>query len=211
MHRTILLLLSAALLAGLASQVRADGLIANWKLDEPAGSTSFADSSGNGNTGTLHGADSLTTIQGPYGPSGPTALDFNGVAGNLSNTATVGGSNTGAPVVNPNPTYIGVPYNPTLSGQEINGGSWLGLTGLTISAWIYLPTGWSNSSQGSEIMSYYPPGTEGSTPGQVYQLGDAYQAAARRMAFVTGSQGGSIIDEHYASPARATPLPVFGS
>ena len=67
MRRTTVLLLSAGFLVGLATEVRADGLIANWKLNEPAGSTSFADSSGNGNTGTLYGTDTLTTIAGPYG------------------------------------------------------------------------------------------------------------------------------------------------
>ena len=201
MRRTILLLLSAGLLIGFAPRGRADGLVADWELNEPAGSTSFADASGGGNTGTLHGTDSLTTIAGPYGPSGPTALYFNGIAGNLGNTATVGGSNTGNPVNNPNPTYISVPYNADLSS----------LPDATISAWIYLPAGWSNSSQGSEIVSYYPPGAEGATAGQVYQLGDAFQAAARKMTFATGSSAGTLIDQHYASPAPGHATPVLGS
>ena len=42
-------------------------------------------------------------------------------------------------------------------------------------------------------MSYYPPGTEGSTPGQVYQLGDAYQSATRtQCVFADGLMPGRL-------------------
>ena len=202
MHCGILLVLCVAFLVGLAPQVRADGLIANWLLNQSAGSTSFADSGPNNLTATLYGTDSLTTIAGPFGASGPTALYFNGVAGNLGNNGVAdSGSNTN----NANPSYIGVPYNVNLSEQYRNG-SWQGLQDLTISAWVYLPSGWNGGSEGSEIVSYYPPGTEGSTAGQVYQLGTGFQGSNsnRRMYFVDGLQGGTADDVGFSSTPHAT-------
>ena len=69
MHRGIVFLSLAALLAGFAPQAWSDGLVANWKFSETAGSSSFADSGPNGLTATLYGTDTLTTIQGPFGAS----------------------------------------------------------------------------------------------------------------------------------------------
>ena len=39
-----------------AGQARADGLLANWTLNSPTGTTSFPDNSGNGHTATLQGS-----------------------------------------------------------------------------------------------------------------------------------------------------------
>ena len=49
-------------------------LAAYWKLDEPAGATSFADASGNGNTGACGAACPTTGVPGVVG----TAASFNG-------------------------------------------------------------------------------------------------------------------------------------
>ena len=49
-------------------------LAAYWKLDEPSGATSFADASGNGNTGTCGGACPTMGAAGKVG----TAASFNG-------------------------------------------------------------------------------------------------------------------------------------
>ena len=59
MHRGILLVLLVAFLVGLAPQVRADGLIANWLLNQSAGSTSFPDSGPNNLTASCTGTDRL--------------------------------------------------------------------------------------------------------------------------------------------------------
>ena len=152
----------------------------------------------------LYGTDTLTTIAGPYGASGPTALYFNGVAGNLGNN---GVADSGSDINNPTPSYIGVPYNAALSNQIVGGQPTSGLWNLTISAWIYLPSGWNGGSEGSEIVSYYPPGTEGSTAGQVYQLGTGFQGgnSNRRMYFVDGLQGGTADDNSFSSKPNATP------
>ena len=194
------------LLVGLGHPAQADDLLANWKLNEPAGSTTFADASGNGNTGTLMGTDTLTTIPGPFGAAGPTALYFNGVLGNVENTAT---STSGAAVNNPTPTYIKVPYNAALSGSTVNG-VLTGYNALTLSAWIYLPANWtyngSGASPGSEMVCYSAAYQAG-YPGQVYQLGDGYQAGnLRKMAFMGNGAGPTpmaAIDQSYST--NATP------
>jgi hypothetical protein len=82
-----------AVVTGASSVTHADGLLANWTFDEPGGSTSFADASGNGHTGTLVGADSLTSVSAPIG----TGLYFNGLSG------------TG--------NYVSVPYDAAFSGM----------------------------------------------------------------------------------------------
>ena len=213
MHRTMLLLLSAAFLVGLAPQVRADGLIANWPLSEPAGSqltagTTFADSGPNGLTATLYGTDTLTTIAGPFGASGPQGLYFSGAAaGNLGNN---GVANNGQTINNPNPTYLGVPYNAALSNQIVNGLPTSGLWNLTISARIDLPTAWGSSSPCSEIVSYYnaseSEGNNGYPDGtQMYQLGDGFSGTSHRMYFEDGLQGGTAFDRYYESNPNATP------
>ena len=163
-----------------------------------AGSTSFADSSGNGNTGTLMGTDTLTTMTGPYGAGGPTALYFNGVRGNVENTAL---DNSGVAVNNPNPTYINVPYNPSLSVAGYANGNAIGYNALTLDAWIYLPSNWvyngSSASPGSEMISYSAPYAP-YYPGEVYQLGDGYQSGnIRKMAFQSG--GFAAIDQSYST------------
>jgi hypothetical protein len=53
-----------------------NSLAASWKLDEPSGATSFADASGNGNTGSCSGPSCPT--MGVFGKSG-TAASFNGI------------------------------------------------------------------------------------------------------------------------------------
>ena len=83
-------------LAGASGIARADGLVANWPFNGPSGSTSFADASGNGNTGTLVGTDTVTSVPAPIG----TGLYFNGLSG------------TG--------NYISVPYNAAMSGVNMN-------------------------------------------------------------------------------------------
>ena len=82
-------------LAGASGIARADGLVANWPFNGPSGSTSFADASGNGNTGTLWDRH-MTSVPAPIG----TGLYFNGLSG------------TG--------NYISVPYNAAMSGVNVN-------------------------------------------------------------------------------------------
>ena len=106
----------------------ADGLLANWALSEASGSTSFADSSGNGNTGTLVGSDSVVSMTGGAYPVSPvgTGVYFNGLSGAGN--------------------YISVPYNSAMSG----------MMDLTISAWIYIPSpGLTTSSPKEEIFSMW--------------------------------------------------------
>ena len=199
------LVLSAAVLIAPAPRAQADGLLANWMLNENGGSAgpTFADSSGNGNTATLMGTDTLTTMQGPFGASGPTALYFNGVSGNVENTAT---NNSGGAVSNINPTYLNVPYNPALSISHYSGSTPVGYNALTLSAWIFLPSNWTYSgtsaSPGSEMISYSAAYQSG-YPGEVYQFGDGYQAGnLRKMAFM-GNAGGpspyAAVDQSYST------------
>jgi hypothetical protein len=53
--------------------VSADSLVAHWDFNETSGTTA-ADSSGNGNTGTLYNMDSSDWVSGKWG----NALDFDG-------------------------------------------------------------------------------------------------------------------------------------
>jgi hypothetical protein len=55
--------------------------VAWWELDDPAGSTTVADSSGNGLTGTVNGGVTLGSTTAP--PGGTSAL-FNGSTGYIS-------------------------------------------------------------------------------------------------------------------------------
>ena len=116
-----------ALWVGASDVARADDLLANWMFNQLSGSTSFADSSGNGNTGTLVGSDSVVSMNGTTYPASPvgTGLYFNGL------------SSTG--------NYVSVPYNSALSGMG----------DLTLSAWIYLPAALTSSSPKEEIFNLW--------------------------------------------------------
>ena len=105
----VLALLCLALFS--AGQARADGLLANWTLNAPTGTTSFPDNSGNGHTATLQGSDTLTSMSGMGYPNSPVGggLYFNGLSG------------TG--------NCLSVPYSASLGG----------MTCLTLSAWVYYP------------------------------------------------------------------------
>jgi hypothetical protein len=102
-----------AVLAVTPSVGRADGLIANWTLNAPTGTTSIPDASGNGHTATLLGTDTLTSMSDMGYPSAPVGggLNFSGLAG------------TG--------NCLSVPYSASFGG----------MTTLTLSAWVYYPTG----------------------------------------------------------------------
>ena len=103
--------LTLAVLAGMPGVARADGLIANWTLNAPTGTTSIPDASGNGHTATLLGSDTLTSMSDKGYPSAPVGggLYFSGLAG------------TG--------NCLSVPYSPSLGG----------MTCLTLSSWVYYP------------------------------------------------------------------------
>ncbi len=105
--------LTLAVLAGMPGVARADGLIANWTLNAPTGTTSIPDASGNGHTATLLGSDTLTSMSDKGYPSAPVGggLYFSGLAG------------TG--------NCLSVPYSPSLGG----------MTCLTLSSWVYYPPG----------------------------------------------------------------------
>jgi len=70
-------LVTLAVLAAMSSVAQATGLVANWTFNQPTGSTTISDASGNGHTATLVGTDTLQSIPGQIG----TGLMFNGVAG----------------------------------------------------------------------------------------------------------------------------------
>lgn len=74
----------------------ANGLIGEWKLDEGSGTTA-ADSSGNGNNGTIvqgTGTGSPSWVSPGHDAGSPFALDFDGsgAAGSASNTVNLGNS-----------------------------------------------------------------------------------------------------------------------
>ena len=93
----LLALAALAVWAGASGIARADDLVANWMLGEPSGSSSFADASGNGNTGTLVGTDSVVSMNGGAYLASPvgTGVYFNGLSGKDN--------------------YVNVPYNPALA------------------------------------------------------------------------------------------------
>ncbi len=105
----VLALLCLALFS--AGQARADGLLANWTLNAPTGTTSFTDNSGNGHTATLQGTDTLASMSSLGYPNAPVGggLYFNGLngAGNC----------------------LSVPYSASFGGMYQ----------LTLSAWVYYP------------------------------------------------------------------------
>ena len=105
----VLTLLCLALLS--VAQAQANGLVANWMFNEPTGSTSLADSSGNGHTATLLGSDTLTSMSGMAYPTSPVGggLYFSGLSG------------TG--------NCLNVPYSASFGGMST----------LTLSAWVYYP------------------------------------------------------------------------
>jgi hypothetical protein len=109
----------------------AGSLLANWAFSGNGGAagTTFPDLSGNGNTGTLYGTDTLTSMAAKGYPAAPVGggLYFNGATG------------TG--------NYVGVPYNSQFSG----------MSDLTVSAWVYFPSGFTTSSitQKSDIFSLW--------------------------------------------------------
>ena len=126
----VLLVVLGALtvLIGTSGIARADDLLANWMFNEPTGSTSFADSSGNGNSGTLAGPDSVVSMNGGAYPASPvgTGVYFNGLSG------------TG--------NYVSVPYSSAMSG----------MMDLTLSAWVYIPTpGLTSSSPKEEVFGLF--------------------------------------------------------
>jgi hypothetical protein len=108
-----------------------NSLLANWAFSGSGGTagTTFADLSGNGNTGTLYGTDTVTSMAAKGYPAAPVGggLYFNGATG------------TG--------NYIGVPNNAQFSDTN----------DLTVSAWVYFPSGFTASSitQKSEIFSLW--------------------------------------------------------
>ena len=137
---------------GLAPQAWATDLIANWKFNEPAGSTSFTDSVG-GHNASLVGTDTLGTIPGPFGgANAPTGLYFNGLSG------------TG--------NYVNVPYSSAFGGMSY----------LTLSAWVYLPSNYGTSSADWEIFTLC--GGRGDTNcTNVFQFGTGVSPIKARPAF----------------------------
>ena len=75
--------LTLAVSAGTPGVGRADGLIANWTLNQPTGTTSIPDNSGNGHTATLLGSDTLTSMSDKGYPNSPVGggLYFSGLGG----------------------------------------------------------------------------------------------------------------------------------
>jgi hypothetical protein len=124
-------------------------LLADWGFDGNGGGagTTFADSSGNGNTGTLEGTDTVTSMAAKGYLAAPVGggLYFNGATG------------TG--------NYIGVPYNSQFGGMN----------DLTVSAWVYFPSGFTASSitQKSDIFSLW----NQNGGNQAWQFGFGYIAA----------------------------------
>ena len=106
-------------------------LLADWAFSGNGGAagTTFGDLSGNGNTGTLYGTDTVTSVAAKGYPAAPVGggLYFNGATG------------TG--------NYVGVPYNSQFGGMN----------DLTISAWVYFPGNFTASSitQKSDIFSLW--------------------------------------------------------
>ena len=86
-----------------------NGLSASWAFNEGSGTT-VADSSGNGNTGTLNNYNSPQWVPGRAGGS---ALEFPGLSG-------------------PVPAYVSVPDSTTLADQGIG-------SNITICAWVQRP------------------------------------------------------------------------
>ena len=124
-------------------------LLADWAFDGNGGGagTTFTDSSGNGNTGTLNGTDTVTDMAAKGYPASP-------VGGGLYFNGATGAGN-----------YIGVPYNSQFGGMN----------DLTVSAWVYFPSGFTASSitQKSDIFSLW----NQNGGNQAWQFGFGYIAA----------------------------------
>ena len=124
-------------------------LLADWAFDGNGGGagTTFTDSSGNGNTGTLNGTDTVTDMAAKGYPAAP-------VGGGLYFNGATGAGN-----------YIGVPYNSQFGGMN----------NLTVSAWVYFPSGFTASSitQKSDIFSLW----NQNGGNQAWQFGFGYIAA----------------------------------
>ena len=104
----VLISLAAAVFVGASCVAHADGLLANWTMNDPVGSSTVADESGNGHTGTLPTAAGATATLGVPG--------IIGTAVSLPGNAT--GSGAGY--------YISVPASSVWGGQ----------TNMTYSAWV---------------------------------------------------------------------------
>ena len=137
-------------------------LLANWAFNGNGGSagTTFTDLSGNGNTGTLYGSDTVTNMAAKGYPAAP-------VGGGLYFNGATGAGN-----------YIGVPYNSQFSGTN----------DLTVSAWVYFPSGFTASSiaQKSDIFSLW----NQNGGNQAWQGGFGYIAAP--FSWMTYSIGGGF-------------------
>ena len=120
-------------------------LVADWPLTGSGGSagTTFADASGNGNTATLYGTDTLTSTTALGYPAAPVGggIYFNGLSGAGN--------------------YLGVPYNAAFSGMD----------NITLTAWVYFPSGFTVNDETAagkrEIFSLW----NQSGGNQCYQLG----------------------------------------
>jgi hypothetical protein len=164
-----------AVLAGASNVARADGLVANWMLGEPSGSTSFADASGNGNTGTLVGTDSVVSMTGGAYPASPvgTGIYFNGLSGEDN--------------------YINVPYNPALSPTA----------DLTLSAWVYIPNALTGAAPKESIFGIWNPSNNNSqnAPGgnECYQFGLSLNASLLEFRDAGGAAGDQYFGDLYTS------------
>ena len=96
---------AVALLTGAGQAAATSTLAAQWHMDEAAGATTMADSSGNGNTGTLHNVTA-------------------GVTGKVGKAYSFGGSTV--------KSYVEVPDSPSLNpnASKINISLWLNTTTL---------------------------------------------------------------------------------
>ena len=105
----VLISLTAVMFVGASCVVQANGLIANWTMNDSVGSATVQDESGNGHAGTLPTAAGATATLGVPG--------IIGTAVSLPGDAT--GSGAGY--------YISVPAS----------SAWCGQTNMTQSAWVY--------------------------------------------------------------------------
>ena len=158
----------------------AGSLVADWPLTGSGGSTgtTFADASGNGNTATLYGTDTVKSTTAMGYPAAPVGggIYFNGKSG------------TG--------NYLGVPYNAAFSGMD----------NLTLTAWVYFPSGFTISNETAtgkdEIFSLWNQG--GGT--QCYQLGFGYINSGSN-SWLAFQAPGNGYDTHYWNTGGTPPGP----
>jgi hypothetical protein len=158
----------------------AGSLVADWPLTGSGGGagTTFADASGNGNTATLYGSDTVTSTTALGYPAAPVGggIYFNGLSGAGN--------------------YLGVPYNAAFSGMD----------NLTLTAWVYFPSGFTISNETAagkrEIFSLW--NQSGGT--QCYQLGFGFEnsGSISWLAFQAPGQG---YDTHYWNTGGTPPGP----